>query len=1164
MATGVNYHKLQPPRRRKLVDKCLALSDTNAYPIPLARGRIAMKHPRPMNDARSWRWAAVLCVLAAASATLPTRGAEPESAAPSAAGLELFERDVRPIFVDVCGKCHSPRHQDGSLRLDSREALVQGGDRGAAIVPGNPAKSLLVEAVRHSDDLQMPPKGKLTDAQIASIERWIELGAPWPKSATPPKPADDPAKTHWAFQPIQDPPVPTADAASPPANPIDAFIGARLHEAGLSPAEKADRRTLIRRVYYDLLGLPPTHAEVEAFVADSDPQAYEKLIDRLLASEHYGEQWGRHWLDVARYSDTKGYVYGREQRFWVHAWAYRDWVVKALNDDMPYDRFLLLQIAADQAAPDDRASQAAMGFLTIGRRFLGVTHDIIDDRIDVVTRGTMGLTVACARCHDHKYDPIPTRDYYSLYGVFQNCQEQLIPIGQPTGDEASQQAFQQELEKRETKLANLLAQRRQEASDRARARIADYLQAQLELHKYPEEGFDVVLAKDDVIPAFVRRWQAYLIEAKRTGDPIFVPWFSFAELKPEEFAQRAADVTRSLHEASERPVHPLVLGRFQTPPESMREVVERYAALFTDVSKQWQEALKQAKETNVEPPAELPDAASEQLRRVLYGPTAPCEVPDEGIVHLESFFDLGSCEELWRVQSERDNLLIQSPQAPPYALILTDRQHLRPAYVFRRGQPANKGDEAPRQFLELLAGPNRQPFAKGSGRLELAQAIIDPRNPLTARVAVNRVWLHHFGAGLVTTPSDFGVRAEPPSHPQLLDWLASRFIEDGWSLKKLHRRILLSEAYQRGSRGPADPAKLAKALEVDPQNRLLWRANVRRLSFEELRDSLLASTDELDRTLGGKPADLFAASFKRRTLYGRIDRQFLPGTLRVFDFANPDLHIPQRSETIVPQQALFFLNDPLLLNRAQAMVKRLPPDQPPEERIRQIFRSVYQRDPTADQLAAAVQLVSTETPEPAPISRTAADWQYGFGGYDEAAQRTTNFQKLPYFTGSAWQGGPDWPDAALGWVQLTARGGHAGNDLQHAAVRRWTAPKAMRIQIRSTLAHDTSAGDGVRGRIVSSRGGELGVEKVHNRRAELNVDQLDVEAGETIDFALDIGGTLNNDQFEWEVTIRPLGDEPPVSEWNSVADFQVETEKLDPWAQLVQVLLSANEFSFVD
>jgi hypothetical protein len=889
------------------------------------------------------------------------------------------------------------------------------------------------------------------------------------------------------------------------------------------------------------------------------------VIDRLLASQQYGEQWGRHWLDVARYSDTKGYVYAREQRFWLHAWAYRDWVVKSLNEDLPYDRFLLLQIAADQIAPDDKSSQAAMGFLTLGRRFLGVTHDIIDDRIDVVTRGTMGLTVSCARCHDHKYDPIPTRDYYSLYGVFQNCTERLVPLTKPESADAAQQAFQQELQKREEKLANLLAQRRREAADRARARVADYLMAQLELHKYPEEGFDQVLAKDDIMPAFVRRWQQYLAEAKRLNDPVFRPWFAFAELTAEDFSQRAGEITAAIAKQEAGPVHPLVLAQFQEPPQSIREVADRYGKLLSLVESDWQAGLQQAKAASVAPPAALPDAAAEQLRSVLYGPAAPSEVPDEGIVHVESFFDLAACEELWRVQSERDNWLIQSPQSPPHALVLNDRSPMQSAYVFKRGRPANQGEEAPRQFLELLAGPSRQPFTKGSGRMELAQAIVDPLNPLTARVMVNRVWLHHFGAGLVRTPSDFGTRAEPPSHPELLDWLTTRFIDDGWSLKRLHRRIMLSEAYQRSSHDSADAAQLTKATEADPENRLLWRANSRRLSFEELRDSLFAASGDLDRSVGGKPADLFASSFKRRTLYGQIDRQFLPSTLRVFDFANPDLHIPQRTETMVPQQALFFLNDPLLVGRAQAIVRRLPTDNTLEERIQHLYQIVYQRQANSNQLSAALTFVGAKA-EGAPIgSLTAADWQYGCGGFDEGSQRTTNFRMLPHFTGAAWQGGANWPDPILGWVQLTATGGHAGNDAQHAAVRRWTASRDMQIGIGSTLNHGTAAGDGVRGRIVSSRAGLLGSTTVHNSRAELQVETAEVKAGDTIDFALDIGGTLNNDQFEWEIKITEFGDTKSATAWHSAADFQAaETSKLDRWEQLAQVLLSSNEFLFID
>lgn len=1085
------------------------------------------------------------------------------TAAADDAALDLFEKSVRPVLVDTCLKCHGAAKQEGKLRLDTREAAIRGGETGPAFVSQEPEKSLLIAAIKQTGDLQMPPAKKLTDDQIAAIERWIKLGAPWPKTplASPPSTA---AKTHWAFQPLSDPPVPRLPGIGPPlANDVDAFVAARLAKAGLVPSPRADRRTLIRRASFDLLGLPPTNEDVEAFVRDEDPRAYEKLIERLLASPHYGEQWGRHWLDVARYSDTKGYVYARENRTWIQAWAYRDWVVKSLNDDLPYDRFLLLQLAADQVAGDRREDLAAMGFLTLGRRFLGVTHDIIDDRIDVVTRGTMGLTVACARCHDHKYDPIPTDDYYSLYGVFQNCIERQLPVADAAATDVGK-AFTAELQKRERKLANLLLQKRNEAAGRVRARIADYLAAQRELHKYPEEGFDQVLEKNDVIPAFVRRWQSYLRAAEQSNNPIWVPWFAFTAIpqSEEEFKVASEGVTRSLAARPAGEVHPRVLKAFESPPQSPADVAARYGQVLTAIDKQWQTAVQAAAEAKQPAPSQLAgDDDAESLRRVLYGPEAPCEVPDTAIVDNEMYFDLGSCTELWKVQGEVDAWLIQSAASPPYAVILADRPVPQPAYVFKRGKPSNKGAEAPRQFLSLLSGQNRQPFANGSGRLELAKGIIDPKNPLTPRVIVNRVWLHHFGAGLVKSPSDFGIRAETPSHPELLDWLTSRFLEEGWSLKKLHRRIMLSEAYQRSSQGPADRAEVAKATQVDPENRLLWRMNQRRLTFEELRDQLFSATSELNLDLGGKASDLFAAGFKRRSMYGQVDRQFLPSTLRIFDFANPDLHIPQRSDTTVPQQALFFLNDEMLLRRAQALAAKTAKVESPAERVQQLFLAIYQRSATSQQVAAALALVEAkEAVLETPIAATAAEWQYGFAAYDEATQRSKGFTKLPHFTGAAWQGGSNWPDAKLGWVQLTADGGHAGNDLDHAAVRRWTAPRDMTLKIESTLKHETAAGDGVRGRLISSRTGLVHEAKVHKSAADFKFESLELKAGDTLDFAVDIGGTLNNDQFVWEVRITS-----DQTTWNSRTDFVgPRTTQLDPWEQLAQVLFSTNEFMFID
>ncbi len=1089
-------------------------------------------------------------------------GAGPAIPADDAAGV-FFEKSVRPVLVRRCLKCHGEK-ASGGLRLDSRAGLVKGGESGPAIVPKNAGESLLFQAVKREGGYEMPPDEKLSAAEVGVFERWIELGAPWPDAKIlKPEQQADKAKTHWAFQPVGKPAVPNVNEAWV-RTPIDAFVLKTLKEQGLKPSPAADRRTLIRRATYTLTGLPPTPEEVEAFVRDPDPLAYEKLVDRLLESPHYGEHGARQWLDLARYSDTKGYVYAREERFWVHAWAYRDWVVRALNEDLAYDRFLLLQLAADQVQDKKPGDLAAMGFLTLGRRFLGVTHDIIDDRIDVVCRGTMALTVGCARCHDHKYDPIPTGDYYSLYGVFDSCAERMVPLSPgPTGDGN----YQKELAARKQNLADKLAAARLESANRVRERIADYLHAQTELEKYPSQGFDQIFEKSDILPAFVRRWAAHLRDADRRKNPVFRHWHAYKAIPREEFSEQAAKITQQLAEQKPDKVNRLVAEAFQEPPATFDEVIGRYAKLFAQVDGEWKSLLAKANENGGDPPAYLPDADAESLRRVLYGPGAPCEVPDEPIVHTEMDFDSGTCTALWKLQGEVDRWIIRSKYDVPYALTLVDRPAPREPRIFKRGDPANKGEEVPRHFLSLFSASNPEPFQRGSGRLELAKAIIDPANPLTARVIVNRVWAWHFGEGLVTTTSDFGLRADPPSHPELLDWLTRDFLENGWSLKSLHRRILLSAAYRQSSRGPGDAALKAKAKRLDPANRLLWRMNSHRLTFEEFRDSLLAVTGQLNPEVGGKPVDLLKPPFSdRRTLYGLVDRQFFPSTFRVFDVANPDLHIAERSETTVPQQSLFFLNHPLVLARARELAKRISPSEPQAD-VRSLFQSVLEREPTEQELAEAVAFL--EITEPAPHAAgppvAAKDWQYGFGFYDEEKQRVAGFQNLPHFTGSAWQGGASWPDAKLGWVQLTAAGGHPGNDRQHAAVRRWTAPGDMTIQIRSKLVHEPEAGDGVRAFVVSSSSGLLKSLAIHQSSIDLNVDSLRVKAGETIDFVVDIGKVLNSDQYLWTAEVQELAAAGSLKAWNSKTDFpQHRPQKLTPWEQLAQVLLCSNEFLFVD
>ena len=1151
---------------------------------------------------RAKRWVSSLGGILLVLFVLGSAGWAAESdAVGQRAAEDFFERNVRPVLVTRCVSCHGERKQEGGLRVDSRESLIRGGDRGPALVPGDPVASLLWQAVERKDDLAMPPTGPIAAAELAALRSWIQDGAVWPvslgnRSSDVRRP--DPA-THWAFQPLRqvEPPevMPVPNLPSDwVRTPVDAFILQKLVEQKLQPAPRAERRTLLRRLSQSLIGLPPTPEEVEQFVNDPASDAYEKQVERLLESPQYGEHWGRFWLDLARYSDTKGYVYAREERFWTHAWTYRDWVVRAFNENLPYDRFLLLQLAADQIAdrrPDDLA---AMGYLTLGRRFLGVRRDVIDDRIDVISRGTMGLTVSCARCHDHKYDPIPTADYYSLYGILDSCQEQQRVLAESPGDEA----FRTELSKRQEKLSSRLAECIAESSQRARDRLADYLFAQAELHKYPADGFDQIFQKSDLLPAFVRHWEQYLRQSRLADDPIFSLWHAYAALSPEQFAAgEAVPIWKTFRmslpaesgdasggsAATVDPAGPLagsdpqaararLIAAFTTAPQSLREVCDIYGKVFKEVDQAWQAALAAASDAE-QRPTQLPDPAAEALRRVLYDDSSPCRVPEGPISYCETFFDSGTVTELWKLQGEVDRWLINAPTPVPVALTLVDLQKPVEPRVFLRGNPLRLGDDVPRQFLQLLSGPTREPFQVGSGRGELAHAIASPHNPLTARVLVNRIWARHFDRGLVSTPSDFGLRADPPTHPELLDWLAAEFIREGWDIKQLHRWIVLSSTFQQSSLvDPADPQAIV-ARKMDPENRWLGRREPHRRTFEELRDAFLVTTQRLDPQVGGKPVTILTAPFTpRRTLYGLVDRQYFPSTLRVFDFANPDLHIAERSETTVPQQALFFLNHPLVLQEARQLAALAKREMEPNVAITRMFQQVYQRDPQPEELDEARRWIDAEEQSVVkqPVSGKVADWHYGFGRYDEEQQKLVDFQPLPHFTGTAWQGGPALPDGKLGWVHLTATGGHPGNDRAHAAVRRWIAPADMLVTIESKLVHEPAVSDGIRGFIVSGRTGLLASATLQKNTANLSVDKREVQAGETIDFIVDLGSELNSDQFLWEITLRRDGPAAPdgpaaADNWNSRADFTPNTQsQLNPWEQLAQILLCSNEFLFVD
>jgi hypothetical protein len=678
---------------------------------------------------------------------------------------DYFESQIRPILVRRCEKCHGEKKQQGELRLDHKNGWMRGGDRGPVILPGKPDESLLVKAVRYFDqDLQMPPGAKLPEREIAALVEWVKRGAFDPRDGGPVKLgatslAD--AKRFWSLQPVKRPGVPVVSRAGcVPGNAIDAFLMARMDTAGLTPFPRADSRTLIRRATYDLIGLPPLPQEVERFLANDSPDAFARVVDRLLASPHYGERWGRHWLDLVRYADTAG---ENTDHPLPHAWRYRNWVIAAFNRDMPYDEFVREQVAGDILAtagpPHGYADRiVATGFLALARRFghdidkdMHLTHE---DVIDTVGKVFLGLSIGCARCHAHKYDPISAEDYYALYGIFDSTK------------------------------------------------------------------------------------------------------FSFPGCEPKQ---------------EPRDLVPLV------PAES------RGSALKAD--------------------------------EVAYAVT----------------------------------------EGTP-----------RNARLQLRGDPEKPGPVVPRRWLEVLGA---QPIAdgSGSGRKQLGEWLTAADNPLFARVMVNRIWQYHFGKGLVTTPSDFGTRGQPPSHPELIDWLAAKFRESGWRTKSMHRLIMLSGAYQRASVADSIPAKTS-----DPENHLYWRFDRRRLSAEELRDSLLLVSGQLERTPGGPHPfppvgtwhftqhNPFSAHYEtnRREVYLMVQRNRRDPFLALFDGADPNATTPVRQETTVPTQALYMLNAPFVHDQSACLAARLENEPDPAKRLGAAFQSVFQRQPTIEERGRAQQFLA--------------------------------------------------------------------------------------------------------------------------------------------------------------------------------------------------------------
>ena len=832
----------------------------------------------------------------------------------------FFEKRVRPILVKHCYRCHGPDEAMAGLRLDSRAGWQTGGKSGPAIVPGKPDASLLIRAISYRDKkLRMPPPddgGKLGARQIADLIAWVRSGAVDPRAGRPATARDaQAAKSHWAFQPIRRIDVPAGQ------HPVDFFIHRVLQEQAFTALSRADQHTLIRRAVYDLHGLPPTKDQFSTPLPE-----FGKLVDSLLASPRYGERWGRYWLDVARYADTKDGVlmYG-DNRIRPFAYTYRDYVIRAFNDDKPFDRFIHEQLAADQLGlPPDAPELAAMGFLTLGRMFDRNRHDVIDDQIDVVTRGFLGLTASCARCHDHKFDPIPTADYYSLHGIFASSEE---PFERPRIESpaAEGEKFEKELAEKIADVKKMQSEQHNSIIATARERTPRYLirVATTDPDISETAVFFLSLLPQQLRPQIVNRWRKLIEKRVTANDPIFGPWHDLMN----DFTLHAK-AWRKLG-VDERVIAALVRSKPKTP----EDVARTYGELFV---REYKRTTKtDAGQDGSKPPADDP------LHTLLAGRDSPVWFPKSQVWYYMSRKE----KDKYRgMVSALDMLAVKSPHAAARAMIVRDsEEHYQPV-IFRRGDPTQPGAAVPRRFLAAISAKPRMPFPNGGGRLDLAKAITAKDNPLTARVLANRVWLHHFGEPLVDNPSDFGLRTNPPAHPALLDFLASELIQNGWRLKPLHRLIMTSAAWQRTSKIP-DSARLAAQHRQDPTNRWFWRANRRRLDLESMRDTLLSVSGQLEVSMFGRPASIDDPANRRRTVYALVERQNVPSIVRNFDFASPDASAARRNVTTVPQQALFALNSEFATRAAKKLAGRIEKDSD-TDKIEQLHQIVFGRQPT--------------------------------------------------------------------------------------------------------------------------------------------------------------------------------------------------------------------------
>ncbi|MCC6395240.1 MAG: DUF1549 domain-containing protein [Bryobacterales bacterium] len=1065
---------------------------------------------------------------------LPLRAATPDAS-------EFFEKNIRPVLARQCLACHSsPTSPMGGLRLDTREAILKGGSRGPAVSPGKPAESLLLSAVRQTGALRMPPSGKLKDAEIAALTEWIAMGAPWGAKAHASK---EPPKKYWAFLPAHEPPLPEVHNAAWVKSPMDRFILSALEAKGLAPAPPADKRTLIRRATFDLTGLPPTPREVRAFLEDTRPDAFARVVDRLLDSPHYGERWGRHWLDVARYADSNGLD---ENLVYRHAFRYRDYVIRAFNKDKPFDLFLKEQLAGDLLpgpASDQESFErwTATGFLSLGAKMLAeddpvkMQMDIVDEQMDTTVRTFLGLTIGCARCHDHKFDPIPQADYYSLAGIFKSSKtmENFKVVAQwheyvlaPAPEREKLQQHKAKIEAKNKEIGQISSAENKKLIDEARSHVGAYLLAAGDVLRYEETPLRPAASGGKIPPTAIRRTAGSFdrgnaprtLEKEKSNVPNGAKGPFFAEYDvtvphpgdyqldflEEEVGAGTVDIqvngtlelrgqrgvenrqaspdaggwsvkgvlplkagnnTIRLEHKSRFPYYEALLltalpkgapaprSRVQISrqyginpgflanwveevrrskgapnsvlfallaysqkgtlsgdalvgwtspaaerfrgfnPKTRQELAARYEELFHEADREWQKALSERGDTPA-PKVErnavnreegLPNAQLEAFRGLAYAKAGPFAAP----LDARDYYSQSARAQIDQLEKERKELEQSTPDLPR-AMGVTEGE-VADIPIHLRGSHWTLGQVVPRRFPRVIAGENQPPIPPtGSGRLQLAEWMAKPENPLTSRVFVNRVWRWHFGRGIVPSVDNFGRLGEQPLNQPLLDWLSLRFVEQGWSIKKLHRLIMLSSTYQMSS------AYSPHAAEVDPEDTLMWRAARQRLEAESIRDAVTAVTGVIDFHAGGslltyKDREYVSNTARRggadydlprRAVYLPVVRSSMYEMFQAFDLPDPSTANGDRHSTVIAPQALFMMNADLVLNATHTMAEKLLADSSLDDaaRIREVYERALARPPAAKDIDRALTFIAQigkqlESRETDAAKRRLLSWQ---------------------------------------------------------------------------------------------------------------------------------------------------------------------------------------------